>query len=420
MVRFPNNPRDRTARPFYGWAIAGTLAVTETASYGVLVYAFAVFLTPMQADLGWSAPQITGAYSLALLVAGLAAPFVGHWLDRHGPRVLMMAGSVLGSAMVLAWSQVENLAAFYLIWAGIGLAMAATLYEPAFATLTRWFVRDRPRAFLLLTVVAGFASTIFLPLANALVEAHGWRGALAALATLLAFVTIPAHVLVLRRRPEDLGLVPDGVAPHEQDDAAPRPEPDGAAPAAAVRDPAFWWMTAAFFAGTLTTVSVGIALIPFLLARGDDPAFAAAATGAIGAAQVLARIALIAFGGRVSQVTLAAGVLALQSGALALLVVGRGVAVVGAAVLLLGAGRGAMTLLRPAMLAERYGRAHFGAIAGTMAFALVGAQAIAPFGTGLAVARFGGYEPVFWGLAAAAAFGAVAMLGAARAWRAPT
>lgn len=410
----------RSAPRFYfGWAIAGTLAVTETASYGVLVYAFAVFLTPMQADLGWSVAQLTGAYSLALLVAGLVAPMVGRWLDRHGPRALMTAGSVLGSAMVLAWSRVEHLAAFYLIWAGIGLAMAATLYDPAFATLTRWFVRDRPRAFLLLTVVAGFASTIFLPLANALVESLGWRGALAALAALLAVLTIPAHALVLRRRPEDLGLLPDGVAAGEQADGARPTEAVGATPSAALRDPAFWWMTAAFFAGTLSTVAVGIALIPFLLARGDDPAFAAAATGAIGAAQVLARVVLTAFGGRFPQATLAAGVFAMQAGALALLVLGRGAAVVGVAVLLLGAGRGAVTLLRPTMLAERYGRAHFGAIAGAMAFALVGAQAIAPLGTGLVVARLGGYEPVLWGLAGATAFGALAMLGAARAGRSP-
>jgi MFS family permease len=404
---------------FHGWAIAAALALTETVSWGVLYYAVAVFIVPMQAELGWSVAAITGAYSVALLVAGLAAPFVGRWLDRHGPRALMTAGSVLGSLLVAAWSRVEGLAAFYLIWAGIGLAMAATLYEPAFATLARWFVRDRPRAFLVLTVAAGFASTIFLPLANGLMERFGWRGALLVLAGLLALLTIPPHALVLRRRPEDLGLLPDGapLPPRDGTDAAPAPEPEGVPLAAALRDPALWWMTAAFFAGTLATVAVGVALIPFLVARGDDPAFAAAVTGAIGAAQVAARVVLTAFGGRAPQAVLAAAVFALQSAALALLTVGRGAAVVAAAVLLLGAGRGAVTLLRPAMLAERYGRAHVGAIAGAVAFALVGAQALAPVGAGLLVARLGGYEPVFWLLAAATGFAALAMLGAARASR---
>ncbi|HEX5497621.1 MAG TPA: MFS transporter, partial [Thermomicrobiales bacterium] len=115
-------------RLYYGWVIASTLAVTETASWGILYYTFAVVLAPMQRDLGWSTAAITGAYSLALLVAGLAAPFVGRWLDRHGPRALMTAGSIAGSGLVFAWSRVHDLVAFYLIWLGIGLALAATLY----------------------------------------------------------------------------------------------------------------------------------------------------------------------------------------------------------------------------------------------------------------------------------------------------
>ncbi len=401
---------------YYGWVVAGTLAATETVSWRVLYYAFAVFLVPMQAELGWSTAALTGAYSLALLVSGLAAPIVGRWLDRHGPRALMTAGSIAGSALVLAWSRAQDLAAFYLIWAGVGLAMAATLYEPAFATLTRWFVRDRGRAVLLLTVVAGFASTIFLPLAGWLVAALGWREALLVLAALLAVLTIPPHALLLRRRPEDLGLRPDGAAPAAPDDPpVAHHVADGVPLAAALRDPAFWWLTGAFFAGTLTSVAVGVSLIPYLVARGDDPRFAAAATGLIGAAQVLARVALTLVGTRLPQVPLTAFVFALQAVALVVLLVGDGPAGVLLAVLLLGAGRGAVTLLRPALVAERYGPAHFGAISGTLASFLMGAQALAPIGAGVAATRLGRYEPVLWGLVAAAALSACAMLAAGRA-----
>ena len=97
---------------YYGWAIAGTLAVTETASWGVLYYAFAVFLVPMQKELGWSQPALTGAYSLGLLVSGLAAPLVGRWLDRHGPRGLMTIGSIVGAALLLVCASVEDLLVF--------------------------------------------------------------------------------------------------------------------------------------------------------------------------------------------------------------------------------------------------------------------------------------------------------------------
>jgi MFS family permease len=406
---------------YYGWIMASTLAVTETASWGILYYAFAVFLAPMQRELPWSTAAITGAYSLALLVAGLAAPFVGRWLDRHGPRALMTAGSIAGSALVFAWSRVHALPAFYLIWLGIGLAMAATLYEPAFATLTRWFVRGRNRAFLLLTVVAGFASTIFLPLANRMIESFGWRGALMILAALLAALTILPHALALRRRPEDLGLLPDGApASATANEARPsRPVGDGASLTAALHDPAFWWLAAAFCAGTLTSVAVGVYLIPYLVARGDDPGFAAAVTGLIGAAQVGARVVVTLVGARRPQATLTAGVFALQAVALLVLLLSDAAAGVIAAVLLLGAGRGAVTLLRPGIVADRYGLAHFGAINGALAFFLVGAQALAPIGAGIVATRFGRYDPVLWGLAGVALVAAGAMFGMSRVRRAP-
>ncbi|HRA48658.1 MAG TPA: MFS transporter, partial [Thermomicrobiales bacterium] len=117
----------RTHRRYYGWTIVGTLSLTETVSWGVLYYAFSVFLVPMHRELGWSNAQMTGAYSLALLLSGLTAPLVGRWIDQRGSRVLMTGGSALGVTLVLTWSQVNTLWAFYLLWAGIGVAMAATL-----------------------------------------------------------------------------------------------------------------------------------------------------------------------------------------------------------------------------------------------------------------------------------------------------
>ncbi|HEU0164756.1 MAG TPA: MFS transporter, partial [Thermomicrobiales bacterium] len=195
---------------YYGWRITAALAVTETISWGILYYAFSVFLVPMHDDLGWSVTAMTGAYSLALLVSGLLAPLVGRWLDRRGPRGIMTAGSAVGVIALLTWSRVDSIAGFYVLWVGIGIAMSTTLYEPAFATLTRWFSRGRSRALLIVTIAAGFASTIFLPFASLLVEHLGWRHALLVLAAILGITAIPLHGFILRRRPEDLGLTVDG------------------------------------------------------------------------------------------------------------------------------------------------------------------------------------------------------------------
>lgn len=397
-----------TGRIFYGWVIAGTLAVTETISWGVLYYAFSVFLVPMQRELGWSPAVLAGAFSLALLVSGLAAPLVGRWVDRRGGRVLMTGGSILGSLLLLAWSrvQVDQAPLFYVIWAGLGLAMAATLYEPAFAVVTAWFERGRGRALLLLTLVAGFASTIFLPVATWLVAALGWRGALVALAGLLAATTVPAHALVLRRRPADLGLTIDGGA-IPADPAVSEPA-TGVTARTALRDPGFWLLALAFFLGMLSTVAVGVHLIPYLITSGYSAGFAATATGLIGAMQVVSRVVVTAAGGRWPRVWLLAIVLVLQAVALIVLLIWTRPVGVIAAVILLGAGRGAMTLMRATIVAERYGRAHFGAVNGTVALFVGAAAALAPIGAGLAYDLANSYRPVFLGLAAACLLAAIA------------
>jgi MFS family permease len=151
---------------YYGWVLLLTLSFTEITSWGILYYSFSVFLTPMHTELGWSIAQMTGAYSLAILVSGLAAIPVGRWLDRHGPRWLMTAGSVAAMLLVLAWSRVESIVVFYVVWACIGVTLSAVLYEPALQSVAVWFRRKRSRALTILTFFGGFASVIYIPLVD--------------------------------------------------------------------------------------------------------------------------------------------------------------------------------------------------------------------------------------------------------------
>src|SRR5918912_1919633 len=114
----PRNVSGRlTTRPYYGWVLVVALGITETISWGVLYYAFSVFLEPMETDLGWSRGATTGGFSLALVLSGFAAIPVGRWLDRHGARLLMTAGSCVGVLLVLAWAWSATLLIFYLVWA---------------------------------------------------------------------------------------------------------------------------------------------------------------------------------------------------------------------------------------------------------------------------------------------------------------
>lgn len=384
---------------YYGWVIVLALACTETISWGVLYYTFAVLMPLMEAELGWSRVAMTGAFSLALLLAGLAAPLYGRWLDRRGARMLMTLGSCLATTLVFAWALVADLFTFYLIWAGLGLAMAAVLYEPSFVVVTAWFDRQRVRAMSIVTFVAGFASVIFIPLASHLARTEGWRMALVLLGVILGLGTIPLHALLLRRRPQDLGLLPDGDATLAHGDRL------GVTPVrsrdlrAALRDSAFWWLTSAFTLSALAAVAITIHIIPYMLDRGYSAGFAAGTASLIGAMKFPGRLLFAPLEARVARRWIAVLLALLQTLALLLLVIVPSAAGALAFAALFGAANGAITLARPALLAEYYGPAQYGSISGVLALFLSGAQALAPIGAGALFAGFGSYEPVIWILA---------------------
>ena len=389
------------------WQIVGALSVTEMASWGILYYAFSVFLVPMHDDLGWSVATLTGAYSVALLVSGLCAPSIGRWLDRHGPRALMTGGSLLGMLAMFGWSRAESVWTYYVAWIAIGAAMAATLYDPAFTTITQWFDAHRSRALLTVTVAGGFASTIFVPLSGFLLERMEWREVITILAIIFGVVTIPLHALVLRARPD---------GPQTSSATLPRRSLIVSAKEL-FQQPTFAWLTTSFVLQYFSTAATSIALIPYLTERGDDPSFAALATGFIGAAQVLARLLATALGRHVSPVMFTAFVFGLQSVALVVLLTWQTHIGVFVSVLLLGMGRGVVTLMRPQLVGDFYGRARFGEVYGVFSLSLTIASAIAPTGLGLGYTLIGSYTPIVIAMATLSALAVLATLRLARCRR---
>jgi MFS family permease len=397
-------------RIYYGWVVLLSLAVAQVTSWGVLYYAFTVFLTPMRHELGWSTAALTGGFSLALLVSGVAALPVGAWVDRHGPRLLMTVGSCAAVALVVGWSLVHTLIGYYLIWAGIGLVMAAVFYEPAFVTVTAWFTSNRGRAFTVLTFVAGFASVVYVPLAGWLVGAQGWRMALVTLAVLLGVGTIPLHAGVLRRPPRAsfprLSDV-EGAAPHgEEPDANERSITLGAA----LRDAEFWALAAAFFLATLTSTALAVHLIPYLIEEGYGASFAALAAGLIGLAAMPGRVIFTPLGDVLPRGHVTAAIFALQAIALVVLLRAHSHVSVLAFVVLFGAGFGAITPARAALVADAYGREHYGRINGVLAMVVMGARSLAPVGVGVLLGLLGSYTPILWALAAGSALAAAVMV----------
>lgn len=385
-----------------GWGIVGALSVTETVSWGILYYAFAVFLIPMQRDLGFSTAELTGAYSLALLVSAVAGIGVGRWLDRRSPRGLMTAGSVAGTLLVLAWSQVDGLAAFYVLWVAIGLVLAIVLYEPAFTVVAKWFPDpgERRRALTALTLVAALASFIFMPLSQALIDAHGWRDALVILAVVLGAVTIPLHAVALRRAP-GAGRSPSAASPSV-----------GARDA--LRSAPFWLLSSAFFLGTFTGIAMTVHAIPFLLERGYGAAFAAFAVGLVGISQIPGRIVFALIGARLPRELAVSAVFVLIGGGIAVLTGLDATAAVIAGLVLLGMGNGMATLARATAIADLYGGTAYGTINSVAAAGTTGARAAGPVVAAVYAAALG-YGALLWTLAGIAAVAALLAYRAERA-----
>lgn len=382
-------------RFYYGWALVGALGVTATASYGVLSYAFAVFIAPMESELGWSKTAITGAFSVASLIAGLAAVPIGRRVDRYGARGVMTIGSLAAAILLVAWSQVHSLAAFYALWALLGVASAAVLYEPAFAIVAAWFRAHRGRAFTVLTFLAGFASVVFVPLATWLVATHGWREALVWLAAIYAAIAVPVHAVLIRRWPADVGMEPDGGT------AAGRPSSMAAGPLSkmaersvsvrdAVRGAEFRWLAVTFGLSSLATTAVSVHLVPLLLERGFGLAFAGGAMGALGLMALPGRLIFTPLGDRWPRTAVTASIFALQAAGCIALLAADGAAAVWVFVVLFGAGFGAITPARAALVAELYGPAQYGGISGVLALALSVTRAAAPVGASVVHAIGGG------------------------------
>ena len=402
---------------YYGWVLVVAMALAQITSWGVLYYAFTVFLRPMQTEFGWSKTETTLAFSLAPLFNGVAGVYTGRWLDRHGPRLLMTVGSVAAAGLVVAWANVNSLAMLYLVFAGIGVVRAAVLYEPAFWVVAVWFRSRRGRALTVLTFVAGFASVIYIPLAGWLVERLNWRPALLVLALLLLVLTLPIHALLLRRRPEDLGLLPDGARRSPEDGEAAKPEVS-ITTRMALRGLTFWLLAAAFFLNSLGSGVIFVHFVPYLLDHGYSEGFAASLTGLIGILALPGRLVLTPLGDRIPRSLVAAAIFLFQTVALLCLLLVSGTAGVVAFVVLFGAGFGAVTPARAGLVAELYGAANYGSIAGVLALLLTGAGALAPVSAGIAYDQTGSYALVLWALVVFSLLSTVAVVAAERGHRA--
>ncbi len=372
------------------------LGIGQVVSWGTIYYAFPVVADRMGAELGATRTEIYVGATIAFLIAAIAAYPVGAWIDRGHGRAVMSVGAAISALLLFAWSQATSLPQLYLIFAGIGVAQAMCLYEPAFAVVARRYGRDARSGITAVTLWGGFASTVFVPLTEFLAERFGWRSAIASLGAInLLFALVP-YLLVIRAD-QDMPLE------HAAAPAARGPVQE------AIRTPSFWALLLAFVSYYVAFMVVTYHLYPLLRERGFDAATVVAAMALIGPAQVVGRIAMWAVTSRISVAQLGIAIFVGFPLALyALSALPTEFAWLAAWAIFHGAINGVMTIVRGLAVPELVTRRAYGTVNALLAAPSNVAKALAPLGAAIAWQAGQSYGPV---LAGCIAISAVGMLG---------
>jgi heme exporter protein D len=377
------------------------LGIAQIISWGTLFYAIAVLGEAMRGELGISATWLFGAFTVGLLISGIVSPAVGGLVDAQGGRFVLSCGSVLGAVALALLASARGLPQLFLGWALAGVAMAACLYDPAFATLHQLTGTSYRRAVTALTLFGGFASTVFWPASQWLLDSVGWRETLWIYATLHLAVCLPLH----------LGFVPAHAAGAATDvgisvgvDAAPsvaEPRTGGRA--------SYVWLAAAFSVAAFLAATLSAHLIALLRAADLTAREAVLVSSLIGPMQVFGRIAEFTFARRLSPLSVGALALGLMTAGLACLALIDGLSAMAFAfAVLYGWSNGVMTIVRGTVPAVLFGRRNYGALLGRLALPAFIAKAVAPVAFTLVLVGNLPRDAALWSLVLAAVLAQVA------------
>jgi sugar phosphate permease len=369
---------------YYGWIVLACVCCAAISRTGPAVATLSLFVGPMTSEFGWSRTALSGAVSIGGVLAAIASPMIGTQLDRHGPRVILLAAVLATGVTILLLAGVESLLGFYLLFCIARMNFAGPFDLGIYGAVTNWFVARRPLATSIATL-ANMVGLTLMPLVAFLAMAHGgWReGWIAIGVTVLAVGFLPTWALMVRR-PEDLGLAPDGAVkataasatatgtggPTDEEPAFTRKE--------ALATRAFWMLS--LYTLLIYPVQAGMSLhqAAHIAERGLGAGTAVTSVTVFSAASAIAGLI---FGMALRRVGVRAGlaVSAMLLVASALLMAGatRPAEAIAAAALF-GIGMGGIHTGLPVAWADYFGRRSFGAIRGVALTVQVLAQATGP------------------------------------------
>ncbi|MBW8269870.1 MFS transporter, partial [Caldovatus aquaticus] len=384
--------------------VAVALGLAQTVAWACTYYLPAVLAAPVAEELGAPRTAVVGAFSAALLIAGLCAPRVGRAIEARGGRGVLVASSFVLAAGLALLGLLPGIAGWCAGWAVLGLGMAMGLYDAAFATLGRLYGREARRPITQVTLIAGFASTVGWPVSTALLPQLGWRGTCLAYAAAQILLVLPLY----------LALVPSAAPPPAPGEDGARPE-RAEAPRAAPAAHAAWMRRAVLMLGAFFTLravvgaAMSVHLIALLEGIGLGLAAAVAVASLVGPSQVAGRMLEFAFARRAHPLTVARlGALALPLGVALLLAPGPLAIAPAAAAFAVcyGISNGLLTISRGAVPLALFGPRGYATLLGRLAMPVLIAQAIAPTLAAPAVEGL----PAAWTFALSGALAGAALL----------
>jgi MFS family permease len=375
------------------WRAVPVLGITQILSWGTIFYTPVLIVPLIAAERGWSMSFAMGGFSVGLLAAGLSAPYVGRGIDRFGGHVVMTVGSLIGALGLVLITHAASRVGYFGVWIVLGIAMAANLYDSAFASLGRIFGSGARSPITALTLAGGFASTVSWPTTHFLVDAMGWRGTYLVYAALLACISAPLHALALPR----MRFEPDAV-PNNDTPPLPAVLPPYGLP--------FILVATAFASYAFVPSGLSAHLLAIFARSGIDAGTVVWIGALFGPAQVGARLIEFAFGRNLHPLWVARFALsALLCAFVMLALFGISVPAAAAFALMFGGANGLVTITRGAVPLTLFGASGYGRLMGRLAGPWLLVQAAAPLVMAVVVDRAS--DPA--ALALAAGFAAAAL-----------
>jgi len=398
------NDREGRIRFFYGWVVVAVVFVTMGVGVNART-AFSLLFPPILDEFGWDRGVTAGAFSFGFLVSAVLSPTLGRLMDRRGPRMVMEMGACLMAAGLMLATLVRQPWHLYLtLGVLVGGGSVCLGYTGQALFLPNWFVRRRGLAMSLAFSGVGVGSIILLPWLQTLIGRSGWRAACWAMAILVLALLVPLNLL-LKRRPEDIGLQPDGDASGHETTAAQAAnivDPVWAAVdwtlGRAARTSRFWWLAVGYFGGLFAWYAVQVHQTKYLIDIGWSPTYAAWALGFVSLVAIPGQIGLGYLSDRIGREWVwTVGSLGFVICYLTLILMRETPtpALLWLMVVSQGALGYGLTSVVGAIPAEIFQGRHYGGIFGTLMLSAIAGGAAGPWVTGALYDATGSYTPAF-------------------------